>query len=329
MQQHQQDHPLTQSIKPLGGYIELQLPEKEEYYPSLLKVNTGTNAFEYILKVHGYKHVYLPYFTCEAMLKPVKDLGLQYTFYHIDRKLDPVINFEIHPEDCFVYTNYFGIKQKTVSRLANQLKNLIVDNSQAFFSHPIPRIDTFYSCRKFFGVPDGSYLQLNSSWRLDLELDISFDRFSHLIKSIDLGTEAGYGDYVEHSTTLLSEPLKEMSALSKKILQTIDYEYCRERRHANFSFLHEFLKDTNDLPIEFFQGDAPQLYPLLLHKDGLKAQLIQKKIFVPTFWPNVFKWTDNSMYENTLSRNLIALPIDHRYDLDDMERILTVINQLL
>ena len=147
--------------KAIGGYIELQLPKGDEYYPSLIKLNTGRNALEYILKANNYVSIYIPYFTCEVLLEPIKRLGIQYYFYTIDKNLDPVIDFHIAPNECFLYTNYFGIKQQTINRLSKEIPNLIVDASQAFFSKPLSGIDTFYSCRKFFGVPDGAYLQCN------------------------------------------------------------------------------------------------------------------------------------------------------------------------
>ena len=320
---------LVSSALPIGGYIELQLPAGNEYYPSLLKLNTGRNSLEYILRVEGYTTIYLPYFTCEVMLEPVKKLGLELKFYHIDRHLDPILDFDIGPGECLVYTNYFGIKQATVQRLSKIVNNLIIDNSQAFFSSPLPGINTFYSCRKFFGVPDGAYLQLNSDNRLDLQDDFSAGRFSHLIKSIDLGIEDGYSDYIENNNILCYAAIKQMSPLTRKILSGINYEECKLKRNANFKFLHYFLADYNELPIDVAGDSSPLVYPLLLSKPGLKKQLIEKKIFVATYWPNVFEWTGPEMLEYQLAENIIALPIDHRYNLDHMTRIVNVLNQLL
>ena len=121
------------TMKPIGGYIELQLPVGEEYYPSLIKLNTGRNSLEYILLVKGYRTIYLPYFTCDVLLEPIKHLGIKLKYYHIDSNLDPIIDFELGPTDCIVYTNYFGLKQDTVNRLSTYIDNLIIDNSQAFF----------------------------------------------------------------------------------------------------------------------------------------------------------------------------------------------------
>jgi hypothetical protein len=316
-------------VKPIGGYLELQLPEGEEFYSSLIKLNTARNSLEYILKANNYSAIYIPYFTCEVLLEPIRKLGLTYYFYTINKDLDPVIDFNIEPTECLLYTNYFGIKQATIKRLSRQVKSLIVDNSQAFFSKPLPGVDTFYSCRKFFGVADGAYLQCNLSINLKLEKDVSFDRMSHLLKSLDLGIENGYENFKENNEVLVNNPIKRMSTLTGKILKTIDYEACREIRNRNFQTLHQALSHKNKLVFDVSEIDGPLCYPLLTEKEAVKRNLISKRIFIPVYWPNVLKWTTDKMFENYLATNLVALPVDHRYSEGDMTRIINYLKQLI
>lgn len=313
----------------MGGYIGLQLPVGEEYYPNLIKLNTGRNALEYILKQKKYTKIYLPYFTCDVLLEPIKKLDLQYQFYSIDSHLDPVLDFEIEHSACFLYTNYFGLKQETVQRLSGLYKNLIIDNSQAFFSKPLPGVDTFYSCRKFFGVPDGAYLQISKKSSQNFHVDTSFNRFSHLIKSTDLGTEAGYSDYLLNNKDLENNRIKSMSHLTHQLLCSIDYKECARIRKRNFNFLHDHLKNCNLYKFSSNGSNSPMVYPFLSNDRQLKLHLIQKKIYVPTYWPNVFEWTNSRMYENYLARCMVPLPIDHRYNLQDMLFMLNILKQFL
>jgi hypothetical protein len=263
------------------------------------------------------------------LLEPIKHLGIKLKYYHIDSNLDPIIDFELGPTDCIVYTNYFGLKQDTVNRLSTYIDNLIIDNSQAFFSEPLPHVDTFYSCRKFFGVPDGAYLHLNTYTRLNLQSDVSIERFSHLIKSIDLSIEDGYSDYIENNKALESNSIRAMSSLTRKILSGINYEECKAKRNANFKFLHSFLEESNQLKFPGLEINGPMTYPFLVADPSIKEKLIERKIFVPTFWPNVFHWASKGMFEYYLANNLVSLPIDHRYNLDDMTRILNNLTQLI
>ena len=315
--------------KTIGGYIELQLPEGREHYPSFIKLNTGRNAFEYLLRIKKYSLVYLPYFTCEVMLEPLRRLSIPYRFYRINQDLEPQIDFLMEENACLLYTNYFGIKQDTVKRLAREVKNLIVDNAQAFFCPPAEGIDTFYSCRKFFGVPDGAYLYTESNTRLSLESDISVYRFSHLIKSIDLSIETGYHDYLKNNVVLGNNPIKKMSVLSQRILSGVDYENCRCIRNANFQHLHQSLSAVNKLNIDLRNIDGPMVYPLLIDQSGARKALIARKIFVATYWPNVLEWASEDLFEHYLSKHLLPLPVDHRYRTKDMDHMLEVLGSLL
>ncbi|WP_129714888.1 hypothetical protein [Pedobacter sp. SYP-B3415] len=316
-------------MKSIGGYLELQLSRDSEYYPAMIRLNTGRNALEYILKIRGYTLIYLPYFTCEVIMEPVRKLDIQYRYYTINEHMEPVLDFELGETECLLYTNYFGLKQEAITGLRRKFKNLIVDNSQAFFSEPVQDTDTFYSCRKFFGVPDGAYLHLASPARLKLERDVSVNRFSHLIKSIDLGIEQGYQDYVANNDVLQQNPIRKMSALTHAILEGIDYKACRYRRNSNFMYLHDFLVNHNDYSFDASNVNAPMVYPFSHPSTSLREKLLAKRIYVATYWPNVYSWTTKQMYEYYLTSHLIPLPIDHRYSHLDMKRIINVLKNLL
>lgn len=313
----------------IGGYLGLELPDGNEYYPRLIRLNTGRNALEYILREKHYRKIYIPYFTCAVLLEPIVKLDLEYQFYSINEHLEPIIDFEIEPDAGFLYTNYFGIKQHAVKYLSGTIANLIVDNSQAFFSEPLPGIDTFYSCRKFFGVPDGAYLQMKRKSNKRYPVDSSVNRFSHLIKSIDQGTQQGYSDYLKNNIDLENNPIRIMSPLTRRILSGINYDECARIRRRNFNFLHKHLKEYNLFKFNFPEEYSAMVYPFLWNDRQLKLHLIQRNIFVPTYWPNVFEWTNTKMYENYLARYIVPLPIDHRYTLRDMYYMLNILRTFL
>jgi len=319
----------THAAKTIGGYIQLQLPKGNVFHPGLVALNTGRNAFEYILRVRKYKLVYLPYYTCEVLLEPLQKLNIAYKFYHIDENLDPVIDFALAADSCLLYTNYYGLKTETVKHLTKEIRNLIIDNAQAFFCKPIANADTFYSCRKFFGVPDGAYLNIATPINENLNQDQSISRFSHLIKSIDINIEEAYNDYIENNKVLCYNDIKKMSALTTAMLSGIDYEACAAIRRENFAFLAEHLGDKNLLHLNLASADVPMVYPFLSKDASIKQILIKQKIFVATYWPNVYEWASPDSFEYTLAQKLIALPIDHRYGLDDMRVMVNALKPLI
>lgn len=65
----------------IGGYFGLELNNKNEYHSKAIRLNTGRNALEYILRTKKYHKIYLPYYTCKVLLEPIIKLNLLYEFY--------------------------------------------------------------------------------------------------------------------------------------------------------------------------------------------------------------------------------------------------------
>lgn len=313
-------------MKSIGGYFELELPQGKEYHSQAIALNTGRNALEYILRVRGYKRVYLPYYSCEVLLEPFEKLGVEFSFYHINESLEPEHPVALKDSEAILYINYFGFKQDFVSSLATTYgKQLIVDNTQAYYAKPIEGIDTFYSCRKFFGVPDGAYLYCDARLDEELEQDHSWERMTHLLKRIDVSAEAAYADFREQSVKLKNNPIRKMSSLTHRIMASIDYREVAQRRRDNYRMLDEALKDKNRISLPLADDAVPMVYPFLTDDDNLRQRLIDNKVFVAQYWPNVLDWCDNSSNDYKLTNHLLPMPIDQRYGEQDMDRIIALI----
>jgi hypothetical protein len=314
----------------IGGYFELDLTQGFEHHPEALKLNTGRNAFEYILRAKQYHKVYLPYYTCKSMLEPIKKLSVDFEFYHIDESFRPVFDFEkVKTAEVFVYNNYFGICDTQVSDVAAKCKNLVVDNSQAFFSMPLSGVDTFYSPRKFFGLPDGAYLYTDKILHVQFEKDFSFDRCEHLLGRIDSDAETHFHTYKENSKRLDNQPIREMSNLTRRLLSSIDYKAVADKRKRNFKHLHNELSRKNKLQINVGNTEVPMIYPFLIDNGAnMKGKLIKNKVFVATYWPNVLGWVEEYNFESYLTKNLITLPVDQRIELNDLTKILNQLREI-
>ena len=315
--------------RPIGGYFELELRKGEHYHKNAIRLNTARNCFEYVLRTRHIKKVYIPYYTCEVMLEPVVKLGIDYKFYHIDESLEPATLPDLKANEAFLYTNYFGLKQSCVIRLKNVYGNrLIVDNAQAFYAKPLPGIDTFYSPRKFFGVPDGAYLYSDMTLQQELEQDNSFDRMSHLLKRVDLGAEAGYQDFKKNDNALVGKGVQRMSRLTDVLLSGIDYKKAKTTRRENFNALDKVLSKTNRFHFDLDEDNTPMVYPYFINDKNLKQRLIAKKIFVATYWPNVYEWCKPEDWEFILAESVAYIPLDQRYDINDMTYIISVLKEV-
>ena len=308
-------------MKEIGGYLDLERSHgNHEYYGDLIALNTARNALVYLLKARKIKKLYIPYFLCDSVSGVCNREGYKYEYYKVDEHLRPVFDKEISEGECFYLVNYYGqISDDEILEFKNKYGNLIVDNVQAFYQKPVLGIDTIYSCRKFFGVPDGAYLSTNIILGEELYQDISENRMAHIIGRAKESASAYYAAYTANEGLFENLKLKLMSELTHKLLSDIDYQKCKCKREENFKYLHERLGAKNKLNITIPEG--PYMYPFYSENGmTLKKKLAAKKIYIPTLWPNVLDM--DCKIEKDLAENILPLPCDQRYDEDDMNDII-------
>ncbi len=318
-------------MKAIGGYFGLELGSVNSDYkffhtPAL---NSSRHALEFILRQiePTPSLVFLPYYTCEVVLELLKRLNIDYRFYAINEEFEIAYLPELKANEYIIVNNYFGIKDNYIDRLLLHYKGkMIVDDAQAFYHLIHLGMKAIYSPRKFFGVPDGGIAWTPGTKDIQLEPDYSTDRSLHLLRRIDAGAEAGYKEFQNNDASLIGEPMKAMSALTRSILERIDYDRVKYRRRSNFEALHQALATTNRLNIPDWNTFAcPMVYPYLTEDASLRQHLIDNKIFVATYWPNVLEWCQEDSTEYMLTKYLLPLPIDQRYGKEDMERIIKTI----
>ena len=319
-------------MKSIGGYFEIADYEEGVFpHQNGILLNTGRNALEYILRSIGdVKGIYLPYYTCEVVLEPLKKLCIPWTFYHINARFE--IDDDINPQkgEYIIANNYYGIKDAYIQQLAEKYgENLIVDCAQALFAKPIPGINTFYSTRKFVGVADGgvAYIDNIQEGRVQInEIECTANHDSHLIKRKQFGAEAGFADYQENETKLDNQPIRWMSETTRKILNHIDYEKVITKRRENYTYLQSRLATENMLSLPAIDTFVcPMIYPFLTRSGGdIRKALIDNKIYVAQYWPNVH-FLSNYEFDCKLAEMMIPIPCDQRYNDKDMQKVLNVL----
>ena len=319
--------------RPIGGYFEWEFPPAKQttLHESAVLLNSGRNALQYILEqIPKLSKLWIPYFTCEVVLEPLKRLGVPYEFYHINPNFELAQESSLDEGEFLLYTNYYGIKDEYIKKLADQYgDHLIIDNAQALFFAPIENCHQIYSPRKFIGMPDGGFAVSPLIDDLPcLQQGTSYERCTHLLKRTEQHPTQGYADFQKDDESISGLPIRQMSMISKKIFETVDLNFIQKRRLENFSFLHDSLWKTNRLAIPSANTFAcPLVYPYWSHDSGLKKKLISSEVFVATYWPNVLGWTKSSDLEHELASNVVCIPIDQRYGKAEMEFIIELINK--
>lgn len=301
-------------MKEIGGYIELDTYTGSMLHDDGVKLNCGRNALAYIIKTKNIKKLWMPKFMCDSCDKVLSDNNVVVRYYSIGIDFKPTIK----EWDGWLYVvNFYG--QLSNDYLTSLGDRIIVDNAQAYFQEPIPGVDTLYICRKFFGVADGAILYTDKTIEIEYQ-DESFNRMNFLLGRYERSAGEFYQEYVDNNHFFKDEPIKRMSKLTENLLHGIDYERVMRKRGENFSYLHEKFHSMNKLNLSVPIGAF--MYPLYI-EDGseVRKQLQAKKIFIPILWPAVFNLCEENELEYDMAKNILPIPVDQRYGIEDMRYI--------
>ena len=260
--------------KEIGGYFSLECGSSPLYHPEGIYLNSGRNALRHIIRSCKIKKLYVPDYTCPVVNDAVSRENCEIILYELNQDFIPINKF---PKDAFVlYNNYFGVCGKQVQSMVARYPNLIVDNAQSFFSAPCG-LASFYSPRKFFGLPDGGIAFCKSGIDQNYPIDTSSDfRFSHLLSRSLRGASAGYAEFCKNDASFDKLEIMKMSSLTLAIMGNIDYNGIREKRLKNFQTLHQLLEPEKKWDLA--SDDVPMIYPYFTKDADLKRYLINNNI---------------------------------------------------
>lgn len=309
-------------MQEIGGYFEFEKLRSNEYYKNLISLNTARNALVYLMEAKNIKKLYIPYYLCDVVTKILDKYNYCYEKYSIDSDFMPLLKKKMNEGEYLYIVNYYGqIGNGDILKLKSIYKNIIVDNTHGFFQKPIEYIDTIYSCRKFFGVPDGAYLATNAKKIENLKIDISKDRMNHILGRFEENASKYFSDFQKSDDKFEKEPLKLMSKVTHNILGAIDYEGILKIRNYNFDYLNSKLFKHNGLNVKKTVGAFA--YPFYIEDaQRIRKNLIKKNIYIPMLWSNVTKECPKGSIEYKYSENILPIPCDQRYGKKEMDYII-------
>lgn len=329
-------------MKEIGSFLELCFEKGKEYYTeskygdkNVVRLNSGRNAILYAVHHYGVNKVYMPRYQCGSVIECLKRAGIEIKFYTVDEDFVPQIRGYDNLNTAFVVVNYYGIfSTDYIKHLTSGYKNVIVDNAQAFYAEPIDEMLNCYSARKWVGVPDGAYvIGDGASVGMErLEQDFSSDTASFLLQRIEYGCEGkAYESRTKNEHRLDGAPIKSMSSLTRTILDGTDYKDSRQKRVENFNICRRLFDSINEIHVEEFvdDGTVPYVYPLLLEKNGIIEAMHKNKIFQGHWWEYLVDITPENTFEHRLSKYIVPITIDYRYDEQDMIRQYHIIRETM
>ena len=311
----------------IGGYIELETFSGEPYHKDVIALNCGRDCFEYLLELRKPTAVWMPAWMCDCQFQVCERMDVSVKWYEVGLDMRPIYDFEVAPGEYLYLVDYYGQLNFEDIERARQVSSrcLFVDEAQAFFRLPWVGTDTFYTCRKFFGVADGAYLYTGDGKTLEREIPRaeSYDRMGFVLGRYERSAVEFYVESSENNECFENMPLMRMSKLTENLMRAIDYDGVSSRRRDNFEFLHNGLSEYN-LLTNLRVLDGSFMYPLLVKDSGdIRLALAAEGVFVPTLWPNcVADMSETNSVAYKYSKNILPLPVDQRYGLDEMKLML-------
>lgn len=320
-------------------------------------VLSGRTAIDLIIqdiaKRQPVRSVYMPAWCCDSMFAPFLSRGIDIKLYDI-RLAESTDTAEIfcdfrdfceNATDIFYVTNYFGYENTLDIDVVRQFKAkgaiILYDRTHSFLMENDPYLDladySFASIRKWMGVIGGAvvkgvkdvalkpcpYLEPKETAMRMKQAYMAGDNTINKQEFLSL-----YGEFGHH----LAEDYQnyEMDDLSYALYKTEDFAAVRRKRRENAQYLHEklkgvrFLGELTDKAVPLF---VPIFFNTIEQRNAVRKKLIEAQIYCPIHWPKPSQITAdfeaNKIYDTELS-----LICDQRYDLADMQRIVTHINNL-
>jgi hypothetical protein len=311
--------------------------------PDVYTYSSGRAALYQILKYlrqeKNVNHLLLPDYLCSSVLVPVKALGLDFTFYPINEKLE-LETASFHPlykkGTAVLLINYFGLQdlsgQIKVIRELDDKAIIIEDDVQAYyeFIKPLDGVDfKFTSLRKTFAVPDGGLAK--TKFHLPrVSTPNTFGQYkaaAALLKSMREGNfnDQIYLELFEKGESLIdSEQECGMSLIAEKLYSFMNEEHVKVRRHNNAYYLVEKLKEIRIKTIlPLIDNHVPLFIPIVLkNRDAVRKAMFKEEIFCPVHWP--LDGMEIKRGEQMANEEL-SLIIDQRYGRKEMDEIIEIL----
>ncbi len=309
----------------IGGYLNYEQNYGKEFYKNYITLNSSRNCLQFLIREKNIKEIYIPYYLCLVIEETCKNENIKIKYYHIDENFMPIINNIPTKKNTYIYiVNYFGlIKKHQVKNLKKKYNNIILDNTHDFFTHNYKNIDVIYNCRKYFGVPDGAYLKTTIKIDEGAYLKAhSLNRIKHLFGRYEQSAQKFYEDFNKADKSFDNKNVELMSDITHNMLKSLNYKKIYKIRIRNFNYLKKYFSSQNKIKLK---KNSNFMYPLLINNGSeLRKYLINKKIYIPHLWPNIDKFSLNA-FEKDLFNNLVLIPIDQRYNIITMKKIINII----
>ena len=131
-------------------------------------------------------------------------------------------------------------------------------------------------------------------------------------------------DSIDHIADIQNE--------SMKILSQIDMEKIYKLRRENVKVLKEGIKAIKGIKSLIVNCENSTLYyPVCVNdkRDDIQRKMAEHSIYMPVIWPVPKDAEGICEVADCVGQSMLAIPCDHRYNVNDMKKIIEVLRKCL
>lgn len=330
------------SSLPIGGFIGLEsrgeAPGRGADFggAAQLRFWNARAALAHLLSVLDVQRVWLPAYICPEPALAAAEHGRDVQFYPVGDDLVPdgdALARDLRAGDAVLGVDYFGARSEILPDLAARFPEVvwIQDRAQALWPEANAWGDhILYSPRKVVGAPDGGVLVSRAQaipqppWASDDDQSRLEPARMRAEDPQGLRSDVWFPLYRAAEAAMTTEP-RRISELSDAKLDALDIPAIVRRRRDNAEILLAAVGDAVLFrPDRLLNGTVLGVPVVVGDAAEVGARMAEVGIFCARHWPVLPSPAAAYPTEHALSRHLLTLPCDHRYDASDMARVADV-----
>lgn len=309
---------------------------------SFLSGRTALSAIiDDILSNMQVKSAYLPAYCCHTMIEPFVAHGINMEFYPVVWESGQLVQkIDVNKRcDIVLVMDYFGFVSAPLQLPQGAI--VIRDMTHSLFAVPQAANYLFASLRKWGPVSGAAIACKAGSWNIPEPAKRNDEYLALRRQAYDLKAQFMGGEAVEkpeflrlfsEAEELLEHDYRGYQADADALRVAGALTASASQRRTNAKILLNGIQGSNIVRPMFShvgEKDVPLFVPVLVQngmRDKLRKFLIENEVYCPTHWPlsklHAIDEESRKIYDGELS-----LICDQRYDVDDMQREIDLINK--
>lgn len=298
-----------------------------------------------------------PAYSCWSMTAPFEFTGWTVIYYRLNEDLTVDIDYlkqqlRFCRPDAILTMNFYGIASTNAAiaivKEYNEKITIIEDFSHCTFCLDLlfnEQVDYYVSSiRKSIGVSDGAmilskkptnkaYIGSDAPDFGEIRLNAQHQKARYAF-SKSLNDKDFFLSELRHGEELIDklDGVHPISEVSQKQIESINGTEIAYARRENMKHLWSLLSGKVEMihGLERSFNGAPFSLPILVeNRDTVQKQLAQKGVYAPVLWPTNEKAREVCGVSAYVSDHMLSIPIDQRYNYDDIEDIGHIIQSVI